>query len=499
MIAIPIVGATPSEALQTMEKAEAMADCIEIRLDLIPRDVWLSLLKRKKRPSIVTLRPVRQGGAFEGEEISRIRLLEEALGYDPDFIDVEWDTPPHLFGSLMKKKGDKTGFIVSYHNHSETPDNLDSIVKEVLSRGGDITKIATTANDFDDNIRILRLTKRLRAKTIALCMGSFGIPSRILTLREGGYLTFGAVEDGKGSAPGQISARELREIYRADQIRPKTRVFGLVGNPISHSLSPVMHNAAFQAVGYDAVYLPFQVNHFGNLMAHLAAIGVVGFSVTIPYKERIISSLDGVDAESDRMGAVNTVYRRDGSWFGTNTDVHGAWKALEETGTDHKGKRWTILGSGGVARAIACCAEMHGTPKSLTVIGRKREKLERFLDDLRRNISCPLTGTIFAEADLGKILGETDIIVNATPVGMAPHVGESLIHRHLLRPTHLVFDTVYNPIQTQLLKDARKQGCRIASGFQMFLHQGVAQFERWTGRPAPFTLMEEEARGRLTQ
>jgi shikimate dehydrogenase len=261
----------------------------------------------------------------------------------------------------------------------------------------------------------------------------------------------------------------------------------------------MMHNAAFQAVGYDAVYLPFQVRHFGNLMSHLAAIGVEGFSVTIPHKERIISSLNSVDEKSDRMGAVNTVFRQDGMWFGTNTDVHGAWKALKETGTDHKEKRWTILGSGGVARAIACCAGMHGTPKSLTVIGRKREKLDRFLDDLRKNISCPLTGATFVEADLGRILEETDIVVNATPVGMAPHVSQSPLHLNLLRPRHLVFDTVYNPIETQLLKDARKQGCRIASGFQMFLHQGVAQFERWTGRPAPFTLMEQEARARLTQ
>jgi 3-dehydroquinate dehydratase/shikimate dehydrogenase len=497
MIAIPILASTKPDALREMERAENMADCIEIRLDLLPREAWAPLLRRKKKPSIVTLRPERQGGGFQGEEISRIRLLKDALGHHPDFIDVEWDTPAHLVGSLLKEKRENTGIIVSYHNFAETPHDLDAVMKKIASWGGDILKIVTLANDFVDNARILGLVEKAPGKTIAFCMGPFGIPSRILTLRAGGYLTFGSLDEGKESAPGQIPARDLREIYRAHEIHPGTQVFGLIGNPVSHSLSPNIHNAAFEATGYDAVYVPFQVGNCENLIHDLASIGVQGFSVTIPHKERVIPLLNRVDEASRRMGAVNTVYRQNGQWLGTNTDVYGAWKALETAGMDLQGKRWTIVGAGGVARAVACGAGTRGTPKRLTVLGRTRQKLERLLGDLRQISSCPVAGTILTETDLGEILEKTDILVNGTPVGMVPEVDNAPIPPHLLQPRHLLFDTIYNPMETKLLREARKQGCRTVSGFQMFLHQGAAQFERWTGEKAPFDLMEETARARL--
>jgi 3-dehydroquinate dehydratase/shikimate dehydrogenase len=497
MIAIPVVASTQMEALHEMERAEKMADYIEIRLDLLPREAWPSLLGRKKKPSIVTLRPKRQGGCFKGEERLRVQLLEQALDHHPDFIDVEWDTPPHLLGPLLKKKEGKTGVIVSYHNFKETPHDLDSFAKRLASWGGDIHKIVTMANDFDDNVRILKLIEKQTEKTIAFCMGPFGIPSRILCLRAGGYLTFGALDEGKTSAPGQIPARDLKEIYRADQIHPGTRVYGLVGNPVSHSLSPTIHNAAFQTISHDAVYLPFQVRKLGNLIHDLSAIGVEGVSVTIPHKEQVIPLLDRVDSESGRMGAVNTVYRQNGQWLGTNTDLYGAWKAVETVCRDLQGKRWTILGAGGVSRAVAFGAGVRGSPKSLAVLGRTRKRLERFLGDLRNIFSCPVAGRILADADLGKTLEETDILVNGTPVGMAPRVDETPIPASLLRPRHLVFDTIYNPLETKLLKEAREKGCRTVSGFQMFLYQGAAQFERWTGKKAPFALMAHKARVRL--
>jgi shikimate dehydrogenase len=289
----------------------------------------------------------------------------------------------------------------------------------------------------------------------------------------------------------------LKGIYRVHQITPGTRVFGLIGDPVSHSLSPNIHNAAFKAVGYDGVYVPFQVRNIGNLVQELGSLGGEGFSVTIPHKERIITLLGEVDEESRRMGAVNTVYRHDGQWFGANTDVYGAWRALEETGIDLRGKRWTIAGAGGVARAVACGVGTHGRPKSLTVLGRTRERLERFLVDFRRISSFPVRGEDLMKIDLEKVLEETDILVNGTPVGMAPAVDETPIPSHLLKPGHLVFDTIYNPIETRLLRDARKRGCRTVSGFQMFLYQGAAQFERWTGQSAPLSLMEERARAGL--
>ena len=497
MIAIPVVASTKAEALDNMERAEKMADLIEIRLDLLPREAWIPLLKRNEKPSIVTLRPTRQGGHFQGEEALRIRLLDEVLCHHPDFIDLEWDTPPDLIGSLKRRKGERTGLIISYHNFTETPPDLEIIAKEVISRGGDISKIVTQANCLADNVRILRLMGKRQGKMIAFCMGPFGTPSRILTLRAGGTMTFGALGLGKETAPGQIPASELREIYRVDQIHPGTRVFGLIGNPVSHSLSPHIHNAAFESEGCDAIYVPFQVSDVGNLIHDFGSIGVEGLSVTIPHKGHVIPLLDGVGEEARMMRAVNTVYRRDGQWLGTNTDVNGVHKALETSGIDFQKKRWTIIGAGGVARAVAYTAAVYGRPKSLTVLGRTRQRVEGMLRDMRDISPFPVAGAILAETNLRRVLEEADILVNGTPLGMSPKVEETPIPSDVLHSRQLVFDTIYNPMETRLLKEAKERGCQTISGFQMFLYQGAAQFELWTGKTAPLPLMEQKARERL--
>ncbi|UCD72149.1 MAG: shikimate dehydrogenase [Syntrophobacterales bacterium] len=497
MICIPIVASTEQDALITMEGAESAADVIEVRLDLLPREVWTPLLKRRGKPSIVTLRPERQGGQFNGEEAERIRLLGETLAFNPSFIDVEWDTPSHLISSLLRKKGEKTTVILSYHNFEETPDNLEAILRKVNPRGGDLVKIVTHAKVFEDNMRILRFVENNAGKTIAFCMGPLGLSSRVLTLRYGGLMTFGSLEKGKESAPGQIPSRDLREIYRVHQIHRDTRVFGLLGDPVFQSLSPIIHNSAFQALGCDAVYIPFQVRSLETLLPVFLSMAVEGFSVTIPHKERIIPHLDGVDDKAKAMGAVNTVYRRDGRWLGTNTDGDGAWRALEEACGNLSKKRWAILGAGGAARAVAYSAGMLGCPRSLTFLGRTQERLEGLLWDMGRMFSFPVAGFILAETDLGKVFNEIDVIVNCTPIGMFPRLDETPIPSPLLRPSHLVFDTVYNPLETRLLREARVRGCRTISGLQMFLQQAVAQFELWTGKSAPLPLMEAKARERL--
>ena len=498
MICIPIVASTVQEALLNLERAENGADVVEVRLDLLPREAWTPLLKRGGKPSIVTLRPERQGGRFNGQEGERIRFLEGTLAFDPAFIDVEWDTPPHLISSLLRKKAEKTALIFSYHNTERTPDDLEAILKKVNSLGGDVAKIVTHANAFEDNMKILKLVESNAGTITAFCMGPLGLSSRILTLRYGGFMTYGSLEKGKESAPGQIPARDLREIYRVHQIhRNNTRVFGLLGDPVAQSLSPIIHNAAFQALGCNAVYIPFQVRRLETLLSVFRFMEVEGFSVTIPHKERIISLLDGVDDKAKAIGAVNTVFKRDGQWLGTNTDGDGAWRALEEAGVDLSKKRWTVLGAGGTARAVAYTAGIRGSPSSLTFFGRSQERLEGLLRDMGRMFSFPIEGFILAESDLGKVFDETDVIVNCSPVGMAPRGHETPIPSHLLRPSHLVFDTIYNPLETRLLKEAKGRRCRTVSGLRMFLHQGKDQFELWTEKAAPLPLMEVKARERL--
>jgi shikimate dehydrogenase len=198
------------------------------------------------------------------------------------------------------------------------------------------------------------------------------------------------------------------------------------------------------------------------------------------------------------MGAVNTVYRQNGRWLGINTDVSGILKALGASGIDFQGKQWTIVGAGGVARAVAYAVALHARPKGVTTLGRSRPRLQGFLDDMRGGYRFPITGALLSETDLKEVLEKTDVLVNGTPVGMSPWVDETPVASDLLRRGQVVFDTVYTPIETRLLREARQRGCLTISGFQMFLHQGAAQFERWTGKTAPLTLMEQKARQRLS-
>ena len=498
MICIPIVAPTTEEALRDMERAEHTVDMTELRLDVLPRDAWIPLLQRRQKPCIVTLRPEREGGHFRQEEGTRIALLESLLRFTPDFIDLEWDTPPDLMGSLLRKKSEKTGVIVSYHNVTETPQNLEDVLKKVTSRGGDVAKIVTQATDLADNAQLLGLCRKRTGQIIAFCMGSFGIPSRILTLRSGGFLTFGTLSPEKASAPGQLPARDLRDTYRVHQIGRDTRVFGLIGDPIAHSLSPVIHNGAFQSLGLDAVYLPLRVRVLDRLLWILEEMGVEGLSVTIPHKERIVPLLDEADVEATKMGAVNTVYHRDGQWLGTNTDAYGAWRALTMETTDLRHKRWMIIGAGGAARAVAYSAGLHGRPTSLTVVGRNQERVMGLLDHVRNIVNVPVSGVVYPGGDLRGPLHATDIVVNATPVGMAPAVDETPIPPDLIEPHHVVFDTVYHPMETRLLREARQRGAETRSGFQMFLYQGAAQFEHWTRQKAPLELMAKKAQERLT-
>ena len=489
MICIPIAASTGVEVLSDLEKAENVADLIELRLDLLPRDTWLLLLNQLKKPLIVTLRPERQGGRFKGEEAERIGLLEGVLSFKPAFIDVEWDTPKELIESLRRKKNGETRLILSYHDFQGTPDDLEGIWKRIDSLNPDLIKIVTYATRIEDNAKILKFAQNHRNKIIAFCMGPVGLPSRILTLRFGGLVTYASLDKGHESAPGQIPVQELTDVYRVKEIGQETRIFGLVGNPVTHSLSPLIHNSAFKALGVNAVYIPFQVPDLNDLLPTLRFLGVHGFSVTIPYKQGIIPFLDEVNEMADTMGVVNTVCRRDEQWVGTNTDGDGAWDALQTADVALMNKRWTLLGAGGVARAVAYCVGTRGRPRSLIFLSRSPKKLWEMVDDTRQLFSFPIDGALLSEKDLRKRLDLTDILVNCTPVGMFPRAEETPIPPHLLSPSHLVFDTIYNPLETRLLKETKERGCHTVSGLEMFLSQGAAQFELWTGKSAPLPLM----------
>jgi 3-dehydroquinate dehydratase/shikimate dehydrogenase len=300
-------------------------------------------------------------------------------------------------------------------------------------------------------------------------MGEIGLAGRILALRAGSALAYAAVE--QATAPGQLSLDAMMHLYRAGQITRRTRAYGVIGNPIGHSLSPLLHNTAFQARKVDAVFVPFLVRDLSDFLRSIEALGVAGFAITIPHKEGILKHLDDCDPLAARIGAVNTVVVRGGGrLYGYNTDYVGVLRSLERR-MQLAGSRVLLLGAGGAARAAALALAQAGS-----VVCLSARRLER-----ARALARAAGVQVVARAELRREY--FDAIVNCTPVGMHPHGGSPLESPEL--NCRLVMDMVYRPRTTELLRIARRRGIETVSGVEMFLAQGFAQYEIWTGERAP--------------
>src|SRR3989339_1269303 len=483
MICIPIIANNLEDALHDMTEASKVADIVELRIDYIKNVDLKRLLEKRTKPLIVTNRPVREGGKFDGSEEDGIALLKLAIRLQADYVDIEHDSIQHLCRDTEHRV--PTKIIVSYHNFRETPDDLTDIYKRLSQSGADIVKIVTHANNITDNVRIYQLLQQSQTTTISFCMGEMGIISRILYKRFGSYLTFASLQAGKESAPGQISIHELLNTYQAQKQDKRSAIYGLIGNPVSHSISPIIHNTLFREMNFNSIYVPFKVDTIGDFMREFRKLDIKGYSVTIPHKETVISHLDAVDPVAKKIGAVNTIVNMDGQLVGYNTDCEAAIKVLEGvnqvcsrgerpfalTKDVHlRGKKVTLIGAGGVARAIAF--GLKECEAQITIINRNYARAQ----SLARDVGC-----LARKYDDPQAF-DTDILINATPVGMYPNINETPIDKDKLKSSMIVFDTIYNPIETKLLKDAKAQGCRIASGLSMFVHQAAAQFKLWTGK-----------------
>ncbi len=481
LICIPITAATNEAAIEDMTAASEYADVLELRLDYIPNPDINKLLKHRRKPVIVTNRPKREGGRFSGNENSRLQLLTNAMELGADYIDVEHDSVQHVLN--LPYRGCK--IIVSYHNFLETPLNLDEIYKELCRTGAHIVKLAVFANDMTDNVRVFQLLKSASLPTIALCMGEVGLISRILAQKFGSYMTFASLEEGKESAPGQITIHELLNLYRFKKTNADTKIYGLIGNPVAHSISPAIHNTAFAEKGLNWVYIPFKTENITTTFSGLKKIDIQGCSVTIPHKQSIMELLDEIDPLARRIGAVNTVVNRNGKFWGYNTDCTAALIALKEAigkgNLSLKGETILVIGAGGASRAIAF--GLHKEDANVIIANRTYEKAEM----LGRDIGCKYCK--MHELDNLKI----DILVNATSVGMYPNINEMPVPANVLKPSTVVFDIVYNPLETRLLLEAKNRGCITVDGLAMFINQAAAQFELWTGQKAPKELMAEVA------
>ncbi len=344
------------------------------------------------------------------------------------------------------------------------------------------------ANTSHDNLRMLQLVRDSQVPTVGICMGDIGTPSRILAGRFGAPFTFATFHHERTLAPGQLSFQQMTDIYHYDRINADTTVFGVIGDPIAHSLSPIVHNAAFSHMGLNAVYVPFRVprEHLAQFLADAPALGIQGLSVTIPHKETVIKQLNETDESMDGIGAANTLIFRDGKIIGYNTDYRAALGSLEQALEAHQGLKGKldnhsalVLGAGGAAKAIAYGLKRMGA--NVVIAGRTSQRAQQ----LATALGCKAVDWANRYSFI------PDLIVNCTPVGMHPNVDATPYDKHHLRPSMIVFDTVYNPENTLLTKDARSQSCTVVSGVEMFVRQACLQFKQFTGQEAPPDLMRD--------
>ncbi len=481
-ICVPILSPTTAAALAEMARLAPLADLFELRLDHLYECDLARLLADRPRPVIVTNRSSVEGGFKIQDESARLSSLAQAVRLGADYVDVELTSLPAFERFCPRSLRGQTKLIVSYHNFASLPDYLPDLARSIAETNADIVKVAAMAQCLEDNLKIFALLRAATKPTIALAMGEFGQMSRILAGKFGALLTFAAAESGLESAPGQITADQMANLYHANRINPDTRVYALIGNPVEHSLGPAIHNAAFAALDLDAVYLRLKVEGDpADLVRAFAAIPIDGFSVTSPHKTAVMAACSKIDPVALRMKAVNTLVRRDDGYHATNTDVTAAMQALAVVlGTDDfSGRRAVVVGAGGVGRAY-----VHG------LIARGAVVSVADLDEARARALAEESGaTPITLAQVAQT--QADILMNATPLGMWPKVDATPVDPAALRPGLVVFDAVYNPRETRLLREAAARGCQTISGVEQFIGQAIEQFELWTARPAPAELMRQ--------
>ncbi len=483
---------TIDAARAAIKQAASVADLIEVRLDYLTDfdftdlNVLRDLLKDSSLPAIITCRAVSEGGRQEVDDDVRLRLLAAATRF-ADYCDVE---AAH-YEQLLRFSPDSSRLIVSCHDFSGTPADLDAIYDRITFLPAAVHKIVTRANNVADSLAIFKLLERARAEQrplIALAMGEAGLITRVLGPAFGSFLTYGTLGRGKESAPGQPSCDELVNIYRVHRISRATSITGILGSPVAHSASPAMHNRAFAELDLDFVYLPFE---FADLAAFFRRFvrpetreidfHLSGLSVTIPHKRDVIPLLDELDETARGTGAVNTVVVTDGRLIGYNTDVRGAMEPLEKV-TPLAGESCAVIGAGGAGRAV-----IHGLLERgarVQVFTRNADKASELTDSFGVNVS-----TIESLES-----SNAQIVINTTPIGMRGHSeGSSAVPRASLRGRRVAYDLVYNPLETRFLADAREEGCITISGLEMLVAQAALQFELWTNSKPPIDLMRGAA------
>src|SRR5271154_4270659 len=478
-ICVAIIGSTAAEMLEKATAVVKETTFLEFRLDYLEKPLLAMpklknfLTENNAVTAIATCRRTANGGKFSGNVAAELEVLSKASSAGFHIVDVELESVEAMKkGELQKLRETGVALIISHHDFNATKD-LEGIYKRIIPFHPDFIKIVPTAKTLSDNVTLMRFIERMEdhSNIIGICMGDAGIISRVLGVRAGSAFTFAAATVGEETGPGQIAARTLIETYRIDQVDNATKVYGVAGNPIRSSLSPIMMNTAFRRETVNAVYLALQANKLSDLLKLVQEIPIQGLSVTMPLKQEIMAHLEKTDPLSAKIGACNTVLRQDGKLYGFNTDVAGITGPIEKR-MSLRGAKALVLGAGGAARAA--------------VFGMRDKGAEVFILNRTPETAQKLARQSGAKTIKKDALAKTsfDVIINATPIGMAGIKGNQILEAKDLN-TKLVFDLVYNPLETPLLRMARQKSIPIITGIEMFVQQGARQFEIFTGKPAP--------------
>ena len=483
-MAHPLVCATVAaprmdELRRARDAASAAADLVELRIDRLDRPDVHGALAGRTGPVLVTCRPTWEGGGFAGPEEERLGLLEEALRLGAEYVDVEWRAGAEGLRLVERRRGQ--GMVLSLHDFDGVPPDLDALHRSMAATGAEVLKLAVTARRLADTLPLLALGREAgpSPRLALVAMGAPGIPSRILASHFGSCWTYA----GDGVAPGQVPVSPLLETYHFRSITAATAVYGILGRPTGHSISPAIHNAAFRARGIDAVYVPFEAESVEDFRLFALAVGVRGASVTAPFKTDVVPYLTRADSPTRQAGAANTIRVRGDHWDGRNTDVEAFLRPLAGR-VEFDGLRVALVGAGGAARAVATA--LAGTGARVTVHARRAEAAA--------GVAAIAGGQVGKRTPQA---GDWDLLVNATPVGTSPGSEALPVDPRCLRGG-LVYDLVYNPRMTALRRAAEAAGCESLGGLEMLVAQAALQFDWWTGVDAPVAVMRDAAERALT-
>ncbi|CAK7340836.1 unnamed protein product [Dovyalis caffra] len=502
MVCAPLMAQSVEQMVIDMQSARAQgADVVEVRLDYInnlqPRKDLETIIRNKRLPVIIVCRPKWEGGQYEGDEHTRLEALRLAHELGADYVDFELKVASDLIEELKNKHRTGGKVIVSSYLNGTTPskENMSHLVASMQATRADIIKIVSNANDITELERIFHLLSHSEVPAVAYSAGERGLISQLLCPKFGGALVYGSMEGNP--IPGLPTLDSLREAYKVECINSDTKVFGLLSKPVNHSKGPILHNPTFRHANYNGVYVPMFVDDLNKFFDVYASPDFAGYSVGFPYKEAVVKFCDEVHPLAKSIGAVNTIIRRasDGKLIGYNTDCEGSITAIEDALKEQRyingissnsplaGKQFVVVGAGGAGRAIAVGAKSRGARVIVFDVDLERAK----------SLAQAVSGEAQHFESLAHFHPENGaILANATPIGMHPSTDRIPVAEATLENYKLVFDAVYTPRKTRLLKDADAAGAITVSGVEMFLRQAIGQFKLFTGRrEAPKDFMRE--------